>query len=235
VTARRHTGVSSFTDLDVPPDAARMSPLAITMGDLDLQIEGLQEGATAMLFVRAGALARLECVTNAGVWPDDPRVTNIGYLRYERAPSGAYQLIPVAQRDAQTLALQLAGHKSSIPDPALSEAVVALPRAAVLQQPVNAMADVTAAVEVGFAHHALLVPEHLLGPAFHDLRSGLAGELLQKFANYRMPLAIVVSDAKAHGDRFAELVHEHRAHPLVRFFASDDQARAWLATCIKES
>lgn len=112
VTGRRHTGVSSFTDLAVPEDVDRMSPPAITMGDLDLRVEGLPEGATAMLFVRAGALARLEFVTNAGHWPEQPVVREIGYFRYAPTVRGGYTLVPVTDRDPATLALQLMGHKS---------------------------------------------------------------------------------------------------------------------------
>lgn len=37
----------------------------------------------------------------------------------------------------------------------------------------------------------LAIPSERLGEDFFDLRSGLAGEVGQKFANYRMPLAII--------------------------------------------
>lgn len=52
--------------------------------------------------------------------------------------------------------------------------------------------------------------------------------MLQKFVNYRAKLAIVVADPQAHGERFAELVYEHQAHPHVRFFTSEADARSWL-------
>lgn len=65
-------------------------------------------------------------------------------------------------------------------------------------------------------------------PQFFNLRTGFAGEMLQKFVNYRAKLAIVVADPQAHGERFAELVYEHQAHPHVRFFTSEADARSWL-------
>lgn len=74
----------------------------------------------------------------------------------------------------------------------------------------------------------LLLDESQLGADFFDLRTGLAGEVLQKFTNYRVRLAIVVADARACGSRFSELVHEHRSHNAVRFFDDEQRARQWL-------
>lgn len=113
VSARRHTGVSAFADLQVPEDMPRASPPAMTFGDLDLQADDLPQGATAMLFVRRGALARLEFVTNAGAWPEHPTGVRISYIQYQRNAAGGYALIPTSTRDPATLALQLAGHASS--------------------------------------------------------------------------------------------------------------------------
>ena len=41
-------------------------------------------------------------------------------------------------------------------------------------------------------------------------------------------LAIVLPDSRAHGERFSELVYEHRRHAAVRFFGSESDARQWL-------
>ncbi|HUQ51202.1 MAG TPA: DUF4180 domain-containing protein [Gammaproteobacteria bacterium] len=73
-----------------------------------------------------------------------------------------------------------------------------------------------------------VLAEEELGPEFFDLRTGLAGELFQKIVNYRGRLAIVIRDARVHGDRFAELAYEHRNHPAVRFFTEHTEARRWL-------
>jgi len=73
-----------------------------------------------------------------------------------------------------------------------------------------------------------MLDEKDLSADFFDLRTGLAGEVLQKFTNYRARLAIIVADASAYGSRFGELVYEHRTHNSVRFFASEQLARQWL-------
>ena len=93
---------------------------------------------------------------------------------------------------------------------------------------IRSMADIADVISRGLERGALLLEESNLCQEFFDLRSGLAGELFQKSVNYQIPLAIVISDAKKHGDRFNELMHEHRRHPFVRFFPSKAEARAWL-------
>src|SRR5262245_12615109 len=67
-----------------------------------------------------------------------------------------------------------------------------------------------------------------LAPGFFDLRTGLAGELFQKFINYRVRVAIVLADSGASGERFTELAHEHSSHRIIRFVRSKDEAAAWL-------
>jgi hypothetical protein len=89
--------------------------------------------------------------------------------------------------------------------------------------------DIASALSVGMASGGLLIDEKQLGAGFFDLRTGLAGEVLQKFTNYRLRLAIVVADAGAYGPRFGELMREHRTHDAVRFFSSGQLARQWLA------
>jgi Domain of unknown function (DUF4180) len=74
----------------------------------------------------------------------------------------------------------------------------------------------------------LILHETDLAPAFFDLRSGLLGELFQKCTNYNLRLAMVLLEPSTHGERLSQLVHEHRAHKLIRFFVSIDQAQAWL-------
>jgi hypothetical protein len=74
----------------------------------------------------------------------------------------------------------------------------------------------------------LILTENDLAPEFFDLRSGLAGELFQKFVNYKLRVAIVLPVPEAHGERFAELANEHRLHGIIRFVRSKDEAEAWL-------
>lgn len=93
---------------------------------------------------------------------------------------------------------------------------------------IRTLRDVSDIVGAALGADGVLLTEADLGPEFFDLRSGLAGELLQKFVNYRMRVAIVLSNPDAHGERFRELVREHRTHPDVRFVATLAEAEAWL-------
>jgi hypothetical protein len=74
----------------------------------------------------------------------------------------------------------------------------------------------------------LILTENDLGPEFFDLHSGLAGELFQKFMNYKSRVAIVLPEPEAYGERFNELAYEHRSHNMIRFVRSKDEAKAWL-------
>ena len=94
---------------------------------------------------------------------------------------------------------------------------------------IRSPADIETALGASIGRGGLLLDESQLSAEFFDLRTGLAGEVLQRFTNYRARLAIVVADPAAYGSRFAELVHEHRAHAVVRFFGDAQQARRWLA------
>ena len=63
---------------------------------------------------------------------------------------------------------------------------------------------------------------------FFDLQNKLAGEVFQKIMNYHSRLAIVVAEPGKYGERFSELVFEHREHSNVRFFNSQADAERWL-------
>jgi hypothetical protein len=94
---------------------------------------------------------------------------------------------------------------------------------------IRSVSEISDAVVASMKHNGIVVAEANIAPEFFELRSGFAGEVLQKFANYRARLAIVLSDdPHAHGERFGELVHEHRAHAVIRFFRSEEDARRWL-------
>lgn len=90
--------------------------------------------------------------------------------------------------------------------------------------------DISGALAAGMEHGGLLLDEADLAPSFFDLKSGLAGEVFQKFVNYRVPLALVVLDPGVHGHRFRELAREHGSHPMVRILPDREEAAAWLAS-----
>jgi hypothetical protein len=93
---------------------------------------------------------------------------------------------------------------------------------------IRSLGEIGDALSECFGTAGLLLTEADLTPAFFDLKSGFAGELMQKFVNYQIRLAIVVPDPAAYGDRFRELAYEHRSHSIVRFLPSRAEAEAWL-------
>jgi len=88
--------------------------------------------------------------------------------------------------------------------------------------------DVSDAIGACFGSTGLVITERELAAEFFDLRTGLAGEVIQKFVNYRKRVAVVVADLAAHGDRFSELAREHRHHDLIRFVSTTAEGVAWL-------
>ena len=90
--------------------------------------------------------------------------------------------------------------------------------------------DISHALGACFGTAGLILTDSDLSSEFFDLRSGLAGELFQKFINYKLRVAIVLPDSEAHGERFSELAYEHRSHSMIRFVRSKDEANAWLCT-----
>jgi hypothetical protein len=89
--------------------------------------------------------------------------------------------------------------------------------------------DISAALSASVERGGLVLDEKDISPDFFDLKTGFAGQVLQKFVSYRTKLAVIVRDPSVHGGRFGELMHEHRIHPIVRFFSAEQAARQWLS------
>lgn len=73
-----------------------------------------------------------------------------------------------------------------------------------------------------------------LAEDFFDLRNGLAGEIFQKFVNYRFPIAIVLPADHGLGNRVTELAREHVNHNMIRFCESTEIASEWLVAKLKD-
>jgi len=76
---------------------------------------------------------------------------------------------------------------------------------------IQSSADISGALTRGMEEGGLVLGEEDLPPSFFDLRSGLAGELFQRFVTYQVPLALVVRKPAAHGARFGELAFTSEA------------------------
>ncbi len=98
-------------------------------------------------------------------------------------------------------------------------------------EPIGSTGDALELVSACIEHDAtrLLIDDRQLPPAFFELRSGFAGEFVQKLVNYRMQLAVVFSDVSKHGERFEQFVGEARRGRGFRAFDDRETALAWLA------
>jgi hypothetical protein len=94
---------------------------------------------------------------------------------------------------------------------------------------IGSIEDVSEVMGHCFSSHGLLITEAELSGDFFNLRTGIAGELFQKCTNYQINLALVVKDFSAYGERFSELIYEHRNHRAIRFYSSELEAREWLS------
>jgi Domain of unknown function (DUF4180) len=95
---------------------------------------------------------------------------------------------------------------------------------------IRSFSDISDALGACIGAEGLILTENDLAREFFDLRSGLAGEMFQKFVNYKLRVAIVLPDPEAYGERFGELAYEHTSHSMIRFVRSKDEAKAWLDT-----
>ncbi|MBN2444279.1 MAG: DUF4180 domain-containing protein [Spirochaetales bacterium] len=75
----------------------------------------------------------------------------------------------------------------------------------------------------------VLMYEDNLTEKFFDLKTGVAGEILQKFINYRVRIAIVLSMERITG-RFKEMVNESHRSADFRVFSDKKAAKTWLLT-----
>lgn len=76
----------------------------------------------------------------------------------------------------------------------------------------------------------VMLYEANLSPEFFDLKTNLAGAVLQKFANYHLRGAALISLDKIKSERFKELIFECNRGNLFRFFEDREAAEKWLAS-----
>jgi hypothetical protein len=95
---------------------------------------------------------------------------------------------------------------------------------------IRSFSDISDALGACFGTEGLILTETDLVREFFDLRTGLAGELFQKFINYKVRVAIVLPNPEAYGERISELAYEHSSHNMIRFVRSQEEAHVWLST-----
>ena len=71
----------------------------------------------------------------------------------------------------------------------------------------------------------LIINEKNITPDFFDLKTGIAGEILQKFSNYQVQLAIVGDFSKYSSKSLKDFIFESNKHGRVNFLSSTEEAK----------
>lgn len=71
----------------------------------------------------------------------------------------------------------------------------------------------------------VIIYEKNIIPSFFDLKNGLAGEILQKFSNYRIPL-IVIGDFDFMSQSIKDFIYESNNGKQVNFLPTIEDALA---------
>jgi len=73
--------------------------------------------------------------------------------------------------------------------------------------------------------HKIIVKEDQVTPAFFDLKSGLAGEILQKFSTYNVQLAIIGDFSKYTSKSLRDFIFESNKYGQINFVSSFEEAK----------
>jgi hypothetical protein len=76
---------------------------------------------------------------------------------------------------------------------------------------------------------SLVVYSGMLPEGFFDLRTGIAGEFLQKISNYRMKLSVVGNFSEIKSRSLADFIRESNRTGIVTFVSTIDEALARLS------
>ena len=74
----------------------------------------------------------------------------------------------------------------------------------------------------------IIIRETNVSSDFFDLKTGVAGEILQKFSTYNVQLAIVGDFSKYSGKSLRDFIYESNKYNRINFVNSVDEAKARL-------
>ena len=101
-------------------------------------------------------------------------------------------------------------------------------------EPISTPDDASDLVGTAWSHNAnmVAVPVERLDPEFFRLRSGIAGEITQKFVNYRLRLAVVgdIAELVDASDALRDFVWESNIGEQIWFVADEAALAEKLAT-----
>ena len=80
--------------------------------------------------------------------------------------------------------------------------------------------------DAGYNHsvQSMIIHKESLPLEFFDLKSGIAGEILQKFSNYRMKLAIVGDFSEIESKSLRDFIRESNDRKTISFVSSVNEA-----------
>lgn len=93
----------------------------------------------------------------------------------------------------------------------------------------DAVMDLIGEIHILHGCDRVLADRSLIDESFFDLRSGFAGELTQKFSNYRMRLAMTGRFNLIENLALKAFIYESNLGKTVRFASSRDEAIVWLS------
>jgi hypothetical protein len=70
----------------------------------------------------------------------------------------------------------------------------------------------------------IIIYEKNIIPAFFDLKTGVAGEILQKFSNYRVRLVIIGEFSKYNSKSLKDFIYESNKGRQINFVSSRSEA-----------
>jgi len=108
------------------------------------------------------------------------------------------------------------------------EVVALRPPAGSIASPQDAL-DLMMKVHYDTGSRSMALPASALDPAFFDLKSGLAGEILQKAVNYRIRLAIWGDYTRYVSQALTAFMAESNRGQQVAFVADEQEAIKCLA------
>ena len=76
----------------------------------------------------------------------------------------------------------------------------------------------------GNTYSTILLKKENISADFFDLSTGMAGEILQKFSNYRKRLAILGDYANIHSKALKDFIYESNATKQILFVKTKEEA-----------
>lgn len=84
--------------------------------------------------------------------------------------------------------------------------------------------------DIGYqGSNRIILYEKNINPGFFDLKTRIAGDILQKFSNYQVRLAIVGDFSRFPGKSIKDFIFESNKHGHICFVPSLDEAKDRLA------